>query len=62
MLEVIDNGDGISPKDFDRLCKAHCTSKLAGLADFNSLTSYGFRGEALNALAALSFVHYFRIN
>lgn len=53
-MEVIDNGSGISSTDFERLCKPHCTSKLAVFDDFNSLTSYGFRGEALNALAALS--------
>ncbi|KAL3074658.1 hypothetical protein niasHT_033685 [Heterodera trifolii] len=55
-LEVIDNGSGISPSNFEHLCKAHSTSKLSVLDDFHSLTTFGFRGEALNALAALGDV------
>ncbi|KAI6191921.1 CBR-PMS-2 protein [Aphelenchoides bicaudatus] len=53
-LEVIDNGSGIIPSNFDRLAKPHSTSKLSDFSDFNRLLTFGFRGEALNALAALS--------
>ncbi|VDN57583.1 unnamed protein product [Dracunculus medinensis] len=55
-LEVIDNGSGIHSFDFDSLCKPHATSKLSSLSDFNRLVTLGFRGEALNALCALSSV------
>lgn len=40
-------------KKFFALGKQHCTSKLSSIDDFNSLTSFGFRGEGLNALASL---------
>ncbi|KAK6040877.1 hypothetical protein COOONC_21615, partial [Cooperia oncophora] len=36
--------------------KPHSTSKLTGLNDFSHLSTLGFRGEALNALCALSSV------
>ncbi|KAL3111319.1 hypothetical protein niasHT_013361 [Heterodera trifolii] len=55
-LEVVDNGSGIHSSNFEHLCKAHSTSKLSVLDDFHSLTTFGFRGEALNALAALGDV------
>uniref|UniRef100_A0A915B1E2 Mismatch repair endonuclease PMS2 n=2 Tax=Parascaris univalens TaxID=6257 RepID=A0A915B1E2_PARUN len=55
-MEVIDNGCGIHSSDFEALCKAHATSKLTDLNDFNHLTTIGFRGEALNALCAISSV------
>jgi DNA mismatch repair protein PMS2 len=52
-LEVIDNGSGIAPANFDFLAKPHSTSKLSSFTDFDHLLTFGFRGEALNALAAL---------
>uniref|UniRef100_F1KTY7 Mismatch repair endonuclease PMS2 n=1 Tax=Ascaris suum TaxID=6253 RepID=F1KTY7_ASCSU len=55
-MEVIDNGCGIHSSDFEALCKAHATSKLTDLSDFNHLSTIGFRGEALNALCAISSV------
>ncbi|MFH4978880.1 hypothetical protein AB6A40_005589 [Gnathostoma spinigerum] len=55
-LEVIDNGSGIHSSNFDLLCKSHSTSKLNTMSDFRSLTTFGFRGEALNALCAISTV------
>ncbi|KAL7075153.1 hypothetical protein ACQ4LE_005898 [Meloidogyne hapla] len=56
LIEVIDNGSGIIPEDFDKICKPHCTSKLTGFEDFDSLNTFGFRGEALNALTNTSQV------
>uniref|UniRef100_A0A1I7Z4F3 DNA_mis_repair domain-containing protein n=1 Tax=Steinernema glaseri TaxID=37863 RepID=A0A1I7Z4F3_9BILA len=55
-LEISDNGTGISPLDFDSLCKPHSTSKISNINDFRSLETFGFRGEALNALSAISTV------
>uniref|UniRef100_A0A915MDG0 Uncharacterized protein n=2 Tax=Meloidogyne TaxID=189290 RepID=A0A915MDG0_MELJA len=56
LIEVIDNGSGILPDDFDKICKPHCTSKLTGFESFDSLNTFGFRGEALNALTNTSQV------
>uniref|UniRef100_A0A1I7SFC3 DNA mismatch repair protein MutL n=1 Tax=Bursaphelenchus xylophilus TaxID=6326 RepID=A0A1I7SFC3_BURXY len=55
-LEVSDNGHGISSENFSSLGKPHATSKLTDFNDFNSLLTFGFRGEALNALCALGNV------
>jgi DNA mismatch repair protein PMS2 len=53
-IEVQDNGSGIRPDDFESLALKHHTSKLASYTDLNSLTTFGFRGEALSSLCALS--------
>uniref|UniRef100_A0A914WXW6 Uncharacterized protein n=1 Tax=Plectus sambesii TaxID=2011161 RepID=A0A914WXW6_9BILA len=54
VLEVSDNGSGVTKENLPALCKAHQTSKLRNIDDLVSLNTYGFRGEALNALCALS--------
>jgi DNA mismatch repair protein PMS2 len=53
-IEVQDNGSGISPQNYDSLALKHHTSKLSTYADLNSLQTFGFRGEALSSLCALS--------
>ncbi|KAK7026884.1 ATP-binding mismatch repair protein [Halocaridina rubra] len=55
-LEVRDNGIGICDKDVEFIAKPHFTSKIASFSDLSSLTSYGFRGEALSSLCAVSDV------
>ncbi|KAK7344434.1 hypothetical protein VNO77_14031 [Canavalia gladiata] len=52
-FQVIDNGCGISPHNFKLLALKHHTSKLAEFHDLQSLTTFGFRGEALSSLCAL---------
>ncbi|KAK7356411.1 hypothetical protein VNO80_15682 [Phaseolus coccineus] len=52
-FQVIDNGCGISPDNFKFLALKHHTSKLAEFHDLQSLTTFGFRGEALSSLCAL---------
>ncbi|XP_065861318.1 DNA mismatch repair protein PMS1 [Euphorbia lathyris] len=52
-FQVIDNGCGISPNNFKVLALKHHTSKLADFHDLQSLTTFGFRGEALSSLCAL---------
>ncbi|CAJ0575297.1 unnamed protein product, partial [Mesorhabditis spiculigera] len=54
LLEVDDNGRGISSNNFDVLCQPHATSKLREIDDFQTLGTLGFRGEALHSLASLS--------
>ncbi|KAI0142774.1 DNA mismatch repair protein MutL [Xylariaceae sp. FL1272] len=53
-IEVQDNGSGISKENYDTLALKHYTSKLSTYADLESLETFGFRGEALSSLCALS--------
>ncbi|XP_030451572.1 DNA mismatch repair protein PMS1 isoform X1 [Syzygium oleosum] len=52
-FQVVDNGCGIPPSSFKVLALKHHTSKLADFPDLQSLTTFGFRGEALSSLCAL---------
>lgn len=54
MIEVQDNGGGISPANYESVCLKHHTSKLSTYDDLTSLQTFGFRGEALASLCALS--------
>ncbi|KAI4958258.1 hypothetical protein J4E86_003856 [Alternaria arbusti] len=56
-IEVQDNGSGISPDDYETIALKHYTSKLATYDDLSSLQTFGFRGEALSSLCALSNFH-----
>lgn len=53
-IEVSDNGKGIEPSNFEFIALKHHTSKLQDFSDLNDLRSFGFRGEALHALCAIS--------
>jgi DNA mismatch repair protein PMS2 len=53
-IEVSDNGSGIDPCNYNNIALKHHTSKLQEFSDLASVNSFGFRGEALNALCALS--------
>lgn len=53
-VEVCDNGPGIAPDNYEALTLKHWTSKLEAFSDLESLSSFGFRGEALSSLCALS--------
>ncbi|KAF9259454.1 hypothetical protein L218DRAFT_665558 [Marasmius fiardii PR-910] len=52
-VEVIDNGSGIPESDFEDIGRKHHTSKLSSFEDLMSITSFGFRGEAMSSLCAL---------
>ncbi|KAJ4364524.1 ATP-binding mismatch repair protein [Neocucurbitaria cava] len=56
-IEVQDNGSGIAPDDYETIALKHYTSKLATYDDLSSLQTFGFRGEALSSLSALSNFH-----
>ena len=56
-IEVQDNGSGIGPEDFESIALKHRTSKLSTFDDLDRLQTFGFRGEALSSLCALSNLH-----
>lgn len=56
-LEVIDNGCGVEPHNFEALTLKHHTSKLRDFSDLTSVETFGFRGEALSSLCALRYVY-----
>jgi DNA mismatch repair protein PMS2 len=56
-IEVQDNGKGIAPEDFETVALKHYTSKLASYEDIDTLDTFGFRGEALSSMCALSRFH-----
>lgn len=56
-IEVSDNGKGIAPEDYETIALKHYTSKLSSYEDLTSLETFGFRGEALSSLCALSKFH-----
>lgn len=55
-LRVSDNGDGIAEDDLKNAFLPHATSKIRSLSDLESILSFGFRGEALSSIAAVSDV------
>ena len=56
-IEVQDNGAGISGENYETIALKHYTSKLSSYDDLSSLQTFGFRGEALSSLCALSNFH-----
>ncbi|MBI5208635.1 MAG: DNA mismatch repair endonuclease MutL [Elusimicrobia bacterium] len=54
LLRVSDDGRGMDPEDCALALERHATSKIAGIADLDALSTFGFRGEALFAIAAVS--------
>lgn len=53
-IEVHDNGGGITPQNYETVALKHYTSKLNTYDDLGTLETFGFRGEALSSLCALS--------
>ncbi len=56
LIQVVDNGQGMSATDARLAFERHSTSKIRNAEDLFSLHTMGFRGEALASIAAISQV------
>lgn len=56
LIQVVDNGKGMSPTDARMAFERHATSKITTAADLYKLHTMGFRGEALPSICAISQV------
>ena len=54
LIQVVDNGKGMSPTDARMAFERHATSKIKDASDLFSLHTMGFRGEALPSICAIS--------
>ena len=56
LIQVVDNGKGMSETDARMAFERHATSKIREAEDLFSLHTMGFRGEALPSICAISQV------
>ena len=56
LIQVIDNGCGMTPDDAVLCFERHSTSKLASAEDLHHILTFGFRGEALASIVAVAEV------
>tara|TARA_B100001057_G_C22870635_1_gene958632 strand:- start:8737 stop:10485 length:1749 start_codon:yes stop_codon:yes gene_type:complete len=56
LIQVIDDGQGMSRNDMHTSFVKHATSKINKIDDIFSINSMGFRGEALAAIASVSMI------
>jgi len=56
LIEIIDNGCGMSKNDLKMCFERHATSKIKDIEDIFKIKTMGFRGEAMASIAAISHV------
>ncbi|MBR1574764.1 MAG: DNA mismatch repair endonuclease MutL [Bacteroidales bacterium] len=56
LIQVIDDGCGMSPDEAVLCFERHATSKIASAQDLEAISTFGFRGEALASIAAVAEV------
>jgi DNA mismatch repair protein MutL len=56
LIRVVDDGYGLSPEDALLCFLPHATSKITSVDDLETISSFGFRGEALASISAVSQV------
>ncbi|MFR9602904.1 MAG: DNA mismatch repair endonuclease MutL [Rikenellaceae bacterium] len=56
LIQIVDNGCGMSPNDARMAFDRHATSKIKSVNDIYNLRTFGFRGEALASIGAVARV------
>ncbi len=56
LIQIIDDGQGMMPSDAELAFQRHATSKLSSIEDLDTISTMGFRGEALSSIASVSEV------
>lgn len=56
LIQIVDDGCGMSPTDARMAFDRHATSKISSVEDIYKLNTFGFRGEALASIAAVAQV------
>ncbi|MEI7812391.1 MAG: DNA mismatch repair endonuclease MutL [Ignavibacteria bacterium] len=54
LIQIVDDGDGMSEEDAILSLQRHATSKIFSYEDLEALKTFGFRGEALSSVASVS--------
>jgi DNA mismatch repair protein MutL len=54
LIEIQDDGIGVSEEDIEGMVSHHATSKMKELEDLYTIFTFGFRGEALSSIASVS--------